>query len=448
VKTQLRASLNKVKPREATNGCGPHVTFGVMNPMPIPSIVHQHAEEATVLRHVRSRAVRAPDLGFFQLARLDERIAAHLDGLLVAGRYGMNLAIAGLDEPGTGEYFVAAALAIENRDAASLENVLSCCSAISSARLGVTSAFGWVSAASLRGITQSLLNSEDPFRRQVGIAACGMHRVDPGEALVAALNDADPALRTCALRTAADVGRVELRAVCEEALANADPQCAFEAARAVALLGNRRGAAPALGKFTATPGSSRADALALLLKLQTPTEAHAVLKTLSEDPADIRLLIRGVGIAGDPRYVPWLIQKMQDPKLMRLTGESFSLITGLDLAWVDFEQSAPEGDQTGPTDDPDDDDVAMDEDDGLPWPDAEKIAVWWQANGYRFTEGTRYFMGEPPSPAHCRVILKEGFQRQRIAAAEWLCLLQPGTPLFNTAAPAWRQQRWLARMGG
>lgn len=375
-------------------------------------------------------------------------MAAHVDGLDVAGELGSNLALAALENPGPSEVFTAAVRAIQTRNATTLENVFALTQFLPESQTGLFSAFGWVSAASLRGITQSLLNSEDPFRRQVGIAACGMHRVDPGEALVAALNDADPALRACALRTAADVGRVELRAVCEEALADADPQCAFEAARAVALLGNRQGAAPALGKFATTPGPSRADALALLLKLQTPTEAHAVLKKLSEDPTDTRLLIRGVGIAGDPRYVPWLIQKMQDPKLMRLAGESFSLITGLDLAWVDFEQSAPEGDQTGPTDDPDDDDVAMDEDDGLPWPDAEKIAVWWQANGHRFTEGTRYFMGEPPSPAHSRVILKEGFQRQRIAAAEWLCLLQPGTPLFNTAAPAWRQQRWLARMGG
>jgi hypothetical protein len=37
-------------------------------------------------------------------------------------------------------------------------------------------------------------------------------------------------------------------------------------------------------------------------------------------------------------------------------------------------------------------------------------------------------------------------QRQRILAAHYLCLLDPGTPLFNTSAPAWRQQRWLAKM--
>jgi hypothetical protein len=43
-------------------------------------------------------------------------------------------------------------------------------------------------------------------------------------------------------------------------------------------------------------------------------------------------------------------------------------------------------------------------------------------------------------------LLKNGFQRQRMAAAIYLCLLKPGTPLFNCAAPAWRQQRLLAQM--
>jgi hypothetical protein len=35
---------------------------------------------------------------------------------------------------------------------------------------------------------------------------------------------------------------------------------------------------------------------------------------------------------------------------------------------------------------------------------------------------------------------------QRILAAHYLCLLEPGTPLFNTSAPALRQQRLLAKM--
>jgi hypothetical protein len=43
-------------------------------------------------------------------------------------------------------------------------------------------------------------------------------------------------------------------------------------------------------------------------------------------------------------------------------------------------------------------------------------------------------------------VLKNSFQRQRVLAARALCLLEPGTPLFNTGAPAWRQRALLSQM--
>ncbi|MEZ2354047.1 hypothetical protein [Caballeronia sp. RCC_10] len=47
---------------------------------------------------------------------------------------------------------------------------------------------------------------------------------------------------------------------------------------------------------------------------------------------------------------------------------------------------------------------------------------------------------------HCIGVLKDGYRRQRMAAARHLCLLDPGTALFNCAAPSWRQQRSLAML--
>jgi uncharacterized protein (TIGR02270 family) len=175
-----------------------------------------------------------------------------------------------------------------------------------------------------------------------------------------------------------------------------------------------------------------------------PASANRLLKTIAQDPANRRLLIQGAGIAGDAHYIPWLIGQMSDEKLTRLAGESFSMIIGLDLAYLDLERRPPEGLEIGPNDDPEDADVEMDQDDGLPWPDAAKIQAWWDANHQSFQPGVRYFMGEPVNPECCRRVLREGFQRQRIAAAQYLCLLQPGTRLFPTAAPARRQARWLA----
>jgi uncharacterized protein (TIGR02270 family) len=137
---------------------------------------------------------------------------------------------------------------------------------------------------------------------------------------------------------------------------------------------------------------------------------------------------------------------MADAHLARLAGEAFAMITGVELESLGLARSPPDEFEVGPSQNPGDEDVEMDSDDELPWPDLERIHAWWDANHSRFQSGARHFMGEPPTVLHCRKVLREGFQSQRIAAAEHLNLLQPGTPLFNVAAPAWRQQRWLAEV--
>ncbi len=159
----------------------------------------------------------------------------------------------------------------------------------------------------------------------------------------------------------------------------------------------------------------------------------------------MRRLIRACGLLGDARFVPWLIQSMNDEAFARIAGESFSLITGADLAALDLERKPPEQAPGGPNDDPADSNVAMDEDDSLPWPDPERIQRWWQESAAAMPADARCLMGKPPTREHCVHVLREGFQRQRIVAARLLCLLSPGTKLFPVCAPSWRQQRTLAQ---
>lgn len=421
---------------------------------PIPAIVMQHAEEAVHLRLVRSVLVRAPHIRLAHLARHDERLAAQLDGLAVAGSGAAAALRELLSNATAASVFVATRHAIESRDADRLRSLLALAPLAPANQRGLLSAFGWVSPASLRGITQPLLASDDPGRRGIGLGACAMHRVDPGEALSAGLGDlsVDAAgLRACAARAAAALGRVELSHACATAAGLhdiADPADRLAAARSGLLLGDRSGCVAVLHALANGPDPTRESALALLLKIVSPDESQALLKALGKEPAATRTLLRAIGVSADPHYVPWLVSRMHDVHLARLAGEAFSLITGLDLEAMHLDRPAPEDADVGPSDDPNDDDVAMDEDDGLPWPDQDKVASWWNANGSGFGRGARSFMGRPPSTAHCLSVLQTGSQRQRRHAAEYLCLLAPGTPLFNIAAPAWRQKRLLTQMAG
>lgn len=402
--------------------------------------------------------MRRPRVRLADLTRLDERIAAHLDGIAAAGSDGAALVKQALFErPGVGEVFVATIQAIETHDGAALDQLLAITQTLFPARAGLLSAFGWVSASHLRGIVKALLVASDPWPREAGLAACAMHRVDPGTALDDALRYSDAAVRARALRVAARLGRRDLLGACRDALADPDPICARAAALSAVLLGDRSDALSMLERIALDAPTEPAP-WRLLLAAVAPRHAHSILATVAQDPNLVRTAIQGIAIAGNPHYVPWLITRMGDLALARLAGDAFTCITGAELGPLHLERK-PAPDERPPSVDDDDhhdnaididsandEIVPIDEDDDLPWPDADKVAEWWHANAARFAPGQRYLLGHVPTPAVCLDVIRDGTQHQRRAAADCLTLLVSGTPLFNTSAPAWRQKQLLDRL--
>jgi uncharacterized protein (TIGR02270 family) len=115
----------------------------------------------------------------------------------------------------------------------------------------------------------------------------------------------------------------------------------------------------------------------------------------------------------------------------------------LDLAAEKFDAPWPTGFTAGPMEDPADDNVAMDLDENLPWPDAAQLTAWWQKHTPNFQPGTRYLCGQSLTEEWLEHVLRYGYQRQRAAAALELALLRPNQPLFNVRAPGHRQQELL-----
>ncbi len=412
----------------------------------LADVVEEHANEAADLWALRSAVAVAPHTRLFDLARFDARIAAHLDGLAVAGDESWPFCDAMLEEPSAGAAFVVAARTIEEKQQKRLDRVFAVAEAVPGTRAGLASAFGWLEPGQLQGTVAGLLKSEHAFRRMVGVAACGMHLVDPGLASGPFLRDAAPSVRGRALRAAGELGRRECLAAAAAAIVDDDADCRFWAARSAVLLGDRDKAQQSLSRIAIGDGCHRSGAFRLALQAMTVSAGHALLQRLAADPAQLRWLIEGSGIVGDPAYVPWLVRHMEKNDTARVAGEAFTLITGADLDALHLDRPRPEAFESGPTDDPDDPNVGVDRDEGLPWPDPKRVHRWWDANGARFEPGTRYFMGAPVTRARSIQVMRDGCQRQRTLAASHLCLLAPGTSLFNTRAPAWRQQALLARM--
>lgn len=417
-----------------------------MPPVAIEAVVSIHAQETASLVETRSAQLRSPHIDLPCFRRVDARLVAHLDGLATAGEHAEPILDAELENLTLGSVFTAAVCAIEAGNADALEGLWEL-TAANPAADGLSTAFGWVKGRQLQGLVRDLLNHPDPARRAAGLTACAMHRTDPGLGSGAWLDDPDTAVRSRALRAAGELGLVDLVPRCLRAMGDDDGECRFWAAWSAVILGNRGAALGTLRRSGLEPDAAhRERAFRLAMQAMDAKSAHATLKDLASDSTQLRWLIQGSGVAGDPSYAPWLIHHMSKPETARAAGEAFTLITGADLDSQQLWRQQPEDIESGPTENPEDEDVALDPDEGLMWPDLQKVEKWWAANASRFQPGQRYFMGAPVTRAQCLDVLKNGYQRQRILAAHYVCLLEPGTPLFNTSAPAWRQERWLAGM--
>ena len=409
----------------------------------IESIVEQHAEEAAFLWILRDAAVQAPHYSLKDLADIDERVEAHIDGLRVAGDAGWSICADALAQEEPWEVFAAAILVFESGQDQRIKMVLDAAATDTELSRGLISALGWLRFDQVKEHIDQLLRSLTPELRRIGIAASAVHRQDPGSTLVDALNDEDTFLKARAIRAVGELGRIDLLSMLKNQLAAEDKDCQFWAGWSAVLLGDRGEALEFLKTFATSESPFRESALNLTLRVMDNTSAQNWLKEMFQQPDWLRYTVIGAGVAGDPVHIPWIIEHMEVPELSRVAGEAFTMITGVDLAYEDLEGEWPEGFEAGPTEEPEDEDVEMDPDEDLPWPEPKLIAEWWAKNKAAFRNGTRYLLGQPISPEHLQEALRKGFQRQRAAAALELAILQPGRPLFEVRAPGFRQKQIL-----
>lgn len=405
----------------------------------ITHIIDQHAEEAAFLWLLRNNAVSAPHYDLEALADLDERVEAHLDGLRVAEDYGWEVCKANLDYKESGELFVATVLALESQSTEKLRTVYDVLTENPELQNGFVSALGWVDPKYLQGKVSGFLAFKEPFWQKIGIAACAVQRVDPKDYLKKGINDDDIDLCCQSLKAAGELGRTDLMGDMLKVMAKDDPNIKFWSAWAAVLCGDRQQALSILLSIVKRTGTHTIKAMALLFRAMDSEESKALLAELRRQSKH-RYVIQGVGIRGEIDFISWLVEQMEIPELARLAGESFTLITGKDLTYDDLEKDRPEGLESGPTENPEDDDVELDDDEDLPWPDPDLIQQWWDANKSAFTSGTRYLMGKPILKESCQSVLKEGSQRQRKAAAIELALMDADVVLFETSAVGKRQQ--------
>lgn len=407
------------------------------------SILEQHLEEVHTLYNQRQDLVHSLSGTLPDILLLDNRIDANLDGL----RCYHNAIDKLLDVLGesvdNGFIFTASILATETKNTELLKCILAKVESEHDSLPGLLSAYSWIPEGFTKALVPRLF-SLSTIGQILALHLCQHHFIRAETQLEWALTQDNVNIQTAGLDTVSTLGLTELLPACRKLLASTDERVAMHAQRTCVLL-EQNPSSLLEAVLRAKPEQQRM-ALPLLLTCLPLPQAAPFLSTLAKTTEDKRLLLLCAGQLGDPSCIPALLRLMQNAALARIAAFAFSFITGLDLTEHNMEGSAPAEFEAGPTDSPEDDEVASDPDEGLPWPDRDKLAQWWEHNGSTFKPGIRYLMGKEISREHCLDVLETGNQAQRQMAALHLKKMDPAAPLFLIDAPAWRQQARLAQL--
>ena len=298
----------------------------------IPEIIEEHLEELAFLWGQRTRALRSRAITRRGFLRLEERIEAHIRGLLVGG--------------GESGGFLEAALVDEDPSIAFAAAYALLRGAVRAQ--GVERAFLSARGQQLDGITQALCHSaqdiacpmairasqsSDPAVAAAGTQVLAFHARPEARAFGRFLKDPDPNVRIHGWRAAALAPQA---APSDIQIYMGAIEGDHEQVRQHALLAAAWTRQPWLLSYLRSvrpSGPAAFPILEMLAVLATPADRELLLRLAG----DKRLGPHGLAIAGacgDPGAVELLLREMQslDPATAAAAGNAFWQITGCDVA--------------------------------------------------------------------------------------------------------------------
>lgn len=392
------------------------------------NIFSRYVDDASFLWLLRTIAVKQPSYSKDDITRLEKWIEYNLDGVMSSIDLGWHVCESALAMGEPGEVFTAAVTAFKSHEVKKIELVVDAGLQDDQTFKGLVSALGWITAELVNPWINEFLISKNLDHKYLGLAVCSVRRHDAGDYLTKILSRDDcrqhKKLYTRALRLIGELRRQDLMPALKQAISSDDRDVVFWASWSAILLGNRS-AVNNLKGYLRNGEAHQRRAIHIAFRVLPVDQARQWISEMAKDETLGRAVIQATAVLGDPHVVNWLIQMMKEPASARVAGEAITMITGIDLIQHSLTKAMPNNGV-------DDDNVAMDEDDKLPWPDAEKIAMLWQQQGRNFIIGQRYFMGQLISTPWLLKQLEHANQRQRCAAALELALTDPAHGFYNT----------------
>lgn len=350
----------------------------------IPELAQTHAEELAYLWHRRRSTIRSPNLTIRDFGELNDRIEAHLEGLLLCGESLPEVVGERLTHDDRDEVFAGAWPLLRSGSADAARIVLSAFAAAQGERLyGLRDALGMAPTQHTEATLRAALAHGSPIHAAAAaVALATQRRLDPADVRLAhLLDDASPAVAVQAWQALlqVDVAANPIPRPYAAAISHDDPllrAAALEAGvwrgepwaptviRRLAEAGDPLGVA-----WWVAIGDTSGDPALLHALLKTPAPRHCVLAGRSGHPAAIQAVLE------------WMAET--DPLIAAHAGEAWSRITGLDV----------EGERATLPVPPDADEIAREFAPDVRLPDLPRARQQWAANGARWLAGSRWCRG-------------------------------------------------------
>jgi uncharacterized protein (TIGR02270 family) len=399
-------------------------------------IVEEHLDEAGFLSGLWENALVAPEYTLAEVAQgPEERLLAHLDGLVVGGsKVAERLLVPGLggDDPALVLASAWALLLSEEGDQAGV--------VIEKLAGGEPE-----QVAAIGRAFQLALREDVPARLVPLLAGCAadsraavldvlaLRRADAAGPLEPFVGAPDQTVRCAGLRLARALPHRLAPHALEPFLTGDDPVERDLAIAAGLVCGAR--SAWATCERIVRDGGPAWDVPALLYALSGETDLGPLLAAL-DDPERAKAALFALGFTGNVAAAEAAAARLGDEDLGKLAGEAFTAVTGLALAGQLARPPEP-WDPDAPEEDDEEEDagpVAQ-----LPAPDPAPVLAWWEKARKSFDPAARLLGGVPWSVEALLGALETASMRRRPALALDLAVRTRGAARVEVRALARRQ---------
>jgi uncharacterized protein (TIGR02270 family) len=368
-------------------------------------IYQEHFSEAAWLWGQWSAALDSPLYSLDEVAAgLEERLLAHLDGLVLGGLpVAEELLLPALAGEDLGEVAAAAWTLLQAEEADHQDAVID---RLAGADPPVQAAIWRALSLSPRADISRLLPlwHEGSPATQAGVLDIFAPR-EPDwvrERLDPAFRSGDPQLVAAGLRVVRSSRNRDFLEHVRLALGHPHPEVQREAMTAGLALGLKE--TWALCRSLAL-GQGAACRLALgLLSVSPDVKDRAIVAQRLSDPEIREHAVWALGFCADVKAVDLLVQAMSDPTVAKLAGEAFTAVTGASITGDLARAGEPTSPEVEEVHDEDPAPAALPAD-LLREPHAENVAKWWSKARSKYHPVIRYLQGQPRTTDALRAAL-------------------------------------------